>query len=451
LTELGAKSEITVAARRASSAFSGTAILIMLVWLLKGFLGISSYSPYLLLAALGFLFLDRLLRTRTNSGAAKTLSSFWWNMFVLSIYAILMILILSYVEPSGFPKQLSALIPDLVIAALVTGVLAYVSGKVTPRRETIRSMGKPMRVGAGTSVRLGAAQLSTANDGVAIPMSLSKSSSGYVLFSDMLATLETPMGTKEIKYKSPVVISGIPFSAKKSSEEEVQRLSGKSSKELIEDAKSIITAGWGWGNTDETRVDLPFIHVNESMGESDVEVGPISVHSDSTGDHVNIGPFSIDSEERHHSKHGDKDRWAWFAFTKIGSNISSRIGTINAKWNGSSLSLKGAYMRLAVGGDGFEYDPHEIKTTSPLHTLRIMQSVISLETSRFAVNVYPSRVLVRTAEGKTKSTESQQLANDLKEALTALAMKQVKDLIAGEPIDLEEMLTKTEGVLTRYA
>ncbi len=456
MIELGTTRATTVATRRITSALTGLVVIIVFIWLLGAVLHISPYSIYLLLTAIGMLFLARMLKIKLSNGAVRAVSSLFWNLFVFNVETIILIYFLGWIaslEKMSFPGQFYTLIPDFVLAAFVAGAIAFVTHQAAPPLEPVRSIGKPLLVSSGTNLRLDSAQLSTNTDGIALPMSLSKRTSGYVLYSDVEAMLDTPMGTKELKLRAPVVISGTPFKAKKASDDDVKKLTGKTSKDLIEDAKTNIgsvSANFG----QETSVDLPLIHVKEDMAGSDVEVGPISVRSDNTGDHVNIGPFHIDHEEhRHgHSKPGEQqNRWGWFTYAKTGSFITSKNGVINAKWNGSSLSLKGAYMHLAVGGDSFEYDPHEIKTTSPLHTLRVTQSGISLETSRFAVNVYSSRVLVRTADGKTKSTESEQLASDLKEALTTLAMKQVKDLISGEPIDIEEMLRTTEGVLTQYA
>jgi hypothetical protein len=463
LTELGAVKSSTVVTRKVASAFGGAAAIIVIFWLLRGLFGISAYSLYFLLAILGFLFLAAILKTRTNAGAVRAVSSFFGNLSLFSLGAIITIWVLGWIaslQGGGFPKVLYASIPDLVIATLATGVVALTLSKIAPPLEAVRPTGKPMVVNAGTSVNLDGVELSTINEGLAVPMRFSKKSSGYVLFSDLGASMETPMGVKEIKLKAPFIVSGIPFLAKNASEEDLKKLSGKSSKELSEEAKSVVSSVSEWDHLGEAGndVDLPFVHVSEGVGGSDVDVGPIHVRTDNTGDHVNIGPFSFDDEDGRprHSGRGRKEdrdkghRLGWFAYSKTGTKISSVGGAISAKWNGSSISLRGNYMRLTVGGDSFEYDPHEIKTTSPLHTLRVTQSVITLETSKLTINVYASRVLLRTAEGKTKSTESAELASDLKKALTGLAMKQVRDLLAGEPIDLEEMLVKTEEVLVGY-
>jgi hypothetical protein len=122
---------------------------------------------------------------------------------------------------------------------------------------------------------------------------------------------------------------------------------------------------------------------------------------------------------------------------------------VSAKWNGSSLSLDGDYMKLSAGSDSFSYSPTEIVTTSPLHTLRIKQDKITLDTRKFTLKVSGDEVVLRT-EDRTNSTKSDGLARDLRTLLTEASKKQVKDVMEGTPIDLGEMLAATEEVLSKH-
>jgi hypothetical protein len=106
-------------------------------------------------------------------------------------------------------------------------------------------------------------------------------------------------------------------------------------------------------------------------------------------------------------------------------------------------------MELAVGSDSFSYTPTEIKTASPLHSLHVTQDKITLDTRKFTLRVSGDNVVFRT-EDKTSRTESKALAHDLRSLLTETAKKQVKDVMEETPIDLVEMLTTTEEVLTKY-
>ncbi len=443
--ELGRTSSTTATARRVASAFGVVALLVVIVWLLRRDLGISSYSLDLLLAVFGFVFIGMVLRTEVQYGAVRAVSSLFLNLFGFCVITIVLIWILPWIDGHPLPGVLNNYVPALVIAGLVTIIAAYLIRQFAPKRGSIRAAGKPMLVHADTKLKLGAARITSVSDGIAVPLGQGEKQTSYVLFSDVQMALDTPMGTKEILLKSPVAISGIPLLASKTNEEKVRALTNKSSRELFVVARSALPDSQDFGTT--TAVDLPFVHVTESGEEDVVEVGPIHVRSGPSGDHVKIGPLEFNDREDHKKRH-DHDRW--YAYSRTGASISSRFDRINAKWNGSSMIMRQDYMKLKSGSDGFEYDPQEIVTTSALHKLRVTHNNVSLETAQFTINVQEGKVVVREQDGKLKSSQSADLARDLKSVLSELAMKQVRDIIAGEPVDLGELLERTEEVLNRY-
>ena len=106
-------------------------------------------------------------------------------------------------------------------------------------------------------------------------------------------------------------------------------------------------------------------------------------------------------------------------------------------------------MKMAVGGDGFVYTPTELETYSPLHSLHVTQSKATLNTKKFTLNISGSRVIFRTESG-SKSTDSSGLAKDLLQLLTETANKQVKSVMGGQPMELDDLLLGTEEVLKKY-
>jgi hypothetical protein len=246
---------------------------------------------------------------------------------------------------------------------------------------------------------------------------------------------------------------GIPFQGSKLNESEAVKMTGKTPKQLVADARIDTSVSEALGRSES--VDLPFIHVEENEFEDVVEVGPIKVRDGPSGDQVKIGPFSIDSHDEHHHNgwHHRHDRHGWqgkWIARGVGDSYVRADGHhVSAKWNGSSLSLDGSSMKLAVGSDSFSYSPTEVTTASPLHTLRVTQDKITLDTRKFTLKISGDNVVLR-AEDKTRSTESKALASDLRALLTETAKKQVKDVMEGLPIDLNEMLTSTEDVLARH-
>jgi hypothetical protein len=304
---------------------------------------------------------------------------------------------------------------------------------------------------------MGGTKLTVKHDTVGLPVRLSGRTIGCVLLGDVSMAFETPMGAVNVGLAGPVTTAGIPIEGKALSQGETVRMTGKTPKQLVSEIHIDTSILEALGRS--ASVNLPFIHVEENEFEDLVEVGPIRVRDGHNGGHVEIGPFSIDSDDDRdaralapgwhhwHGRHGWHGRW--IARGAGDSYVRADGHQVSAKWNGSSLSLERGSMKLTVGSDSFSYSPTEIRTVSPLHTLRVTQDKITLDTRKFTLNVSGDNVVLR-AEDKTRSTESKALAGDLRGLLTETAKKQVKDVMEGLPIDLNEMLTNTEAVLAKH-
>ena len=184
----------------------------------------------------------------------------------------------------------------------------------------------------------------------------------------------------------------------------------------------------------------------------------MSVKRGPRGDILRIGPITIDADEnfeslfrrRYWGKHGRFSPWWSVKGARDSSYIASSGRGVKARWNGSSLDLGPDSMKLKVGSDGFNYSPRELETYTPLHTLRVTQDKVTLNTKRFTLDVVGTRVILRSEDG-SKSTDSAQLARDLRALLADTAKRQVSDVLEEQPIELDEMLSGTEGLLKKYA
>lgn len=450
MIEIGHEPTITSAFRRLSEVMGGMAAIVLLVWLIRGLVGIGNYSEYLLLAGFGFVFLGRVFDTKTNSGAGRAVSSFLWNMTAVSIIVVLLIWFLGWIagiqSDTTYPVVISDKVPDLVIAAVVTGLGAYAADRLSRGVKRAVASRPPFVVREGSGPSMGEATLSAKHDTVGLPIKRSGLAFGCVLLGDVSATFETPMGVISASLAGPVTTMGIPFEGRKVRDSEVVKMTGKPPRQLMAETQVDPTVrfrrpGWGRHGRAES-VDLPFVHIHEDGIEEVVEVGPIKVREGPGGGHVKIGPFEFSDDK-------PKSYSTWIA-KGAGDSYVRRDGyEITAKWNGSSLSLESGSMTLTVGSDSFSYSPFEVKTISPLHTLRVTQDKVSLDTRKFALNISGDRVVLR-AEDKTTSTDSKALANDLRALLTETAKSQVKDVMEGAPLDLSEMLSKTEEVLSKH-
>jgi hypothetical protein len=446
-----------------ASAFGTMAALLLLVWLVRGILSISQFSKDILLSSFALIFLSRAFSTRTRSGAGRAVSSFLWNIAIGCVIVVILIWFLGWVASVQKPvlsSVFSSSVPELVIVAIATGLLAYAVRELTPRAYDgkhfafddwrlgvkkgggLRAGGPAITVRANSEVKAGKTTLSAKADTVALPMVRSGRTVGCILFGDIKASFETPMGPVSAPFLGPVTTFGIPFRGDKAGKEEVSKIDSEKVEQLIRGAQTDPATSKlnGGGHS----VDLPFVHVRDDWFGESVDVGPISVRRGPEGERVKIGSFEFNSDD-------DEDRRAsWLARGGQDSTLLrvSEEG-VSSRWNGSSLWMKGDSMRLTTGADGFFYSPVEVRTFSPLHTLHVANHKMTLDTRKFTLDVTEEKVVLR-AESGSRSTDSPALAQDLRTLFTEEAKKHIQDVMKGVPIDVDEMLSTTEEALKKY-
>ncbi len=418
MIEIGRESRMSLATRRTAATLTGMPTLLGIVWLIRGPLGIQQYSVTVLLAGFGLFFLGRVLRTETNSGAGRALVSFLWNLVPAFVGIIVSIWVLGWVaslQSDVFPTIISSRVPDLVIAAIAAGLGAFALQNLGLAR---RWTATPFMVTEGGGPTMEGTKLTVKQDTVGMPIRRKGRTIGCVLLGDVSTSFKTPMGMVSASLPGPVTTVGIPFQGKRLSKEEVVKVTGKKSNQLMEETSS---------------------------RTQDLDVGRIRVRDGCMGERWKVGPliFDWDGDGEHHPKE------RWLAKGTGNAYVTTNGQRATAKWNGSSLSIGDGSMKLAVGSDSFSYSPTEVRTASPHHTLQVTQDKITLDTRKFTLKVSGDNVVLRT-EAKTSRTESKALANDLRSLLTETAKKQVKDVMEGSPIDLGEMFSTTEEVLAKY-
>jgi len=417
LIEIGRDSKMSIATRRAAVTLGGISALLGVVWLIRGPLGIQQYSVTILLVGFGLFFLGRVLRTETNSGTGRALVSLLWNLLAAFVGIILSIWILGWVaslQSDVFPSMISRWVPDLVIGGIAVGLGAY----AVQKSGLARGRTTPFLVTEGKGPTMEGTRLIVKQDTVGMPIRRQGRTIGCVLLGEVATSFKTPMGMVSASLPGPVTTVGIPFQGRTVSKDDVAKMTGKGSDQLIEETNS---------------------------RAQNVDVGRIRIRDGCMGERWKIGPliFDWDGDGEHHPKE------RWLAKGTGSAYVTTDGHRATAKWNGSSLSIGDGSMKLAVGSDSFSYSPTEVKTASPHHTLQVTQDKITLDTRKFTLKVSGDNVILRT-EDKTNRTESKALANDLRSLLTETAKKQVKDVMEGSPIDLSEMFTTTEEVLAKY-
>jgi hypothetical protein len=363
-------------------------------------------------------FLGRVFRTETNSGAGRAAASFLWNLVAAFVGIVLSIWIFSWVaslQSDVYPTAISRWVPDLVIGAITAGLGAFAIQRLGLTR---RWSATPFVVTEGKGPTMEGTKLTVKQDTVGMPIRREGRTIGCVLLGEVSTSFKTPMGMVSASLSGPVTTVGIPFLGKMVSGDEVVKMTGKTTSQLFEESSS--------------RAD-------------ELDVGKIRLRDGCMGDRWKIGPliFDWDGDGEHHQKE------RWLAKGVDNGYITTNGHRATAKWNGSSLSVGDGVMELSAGSDSFSYSPTEVKTTSPLHSLRVTQDKITLDIRKFTLKVSGDTVFFRT-EDKTSRTESKALANDLRSLLTETAKKQVSDVMEGTPIDIGEMLNTTEEVLAKY-
>jgi len=408
---------MSTATRRAAVTLGGISALLGVVWLIRGPLGIQQYSVTILLVGFGLFFLGRVLRTETNSGTGRALVSLLWNLLAAFVGIILSIWILGWVaslQSDVFPSMISRWVPDLVIGGIAVGLGAY----AVQKSGLARGRTTPFLVTEGKGPTMEGTRLIVKQDTVGMPIRRQGRTIGCVLLGEVATSFKTPMGMVSASLPGPVTTVGIPFQGRTVSKDDVAKMTGKGSDQLIEETNS---------------------------RAQNVDVGRIRIRDGCMGERWKIGPliFDWDGDGEHHPKE------RWLAKGTGSAYVTTDGHRATAKWNGSSLSIGDGSMKLAVGSDSFSYSPTEVRTASPHHTLQVTQYKITLDTRKFTLKVSGDNVILRT-EDKTNRTESKALANDLRSLLTETAKKQVKDVMEGSPIDLSDMFTTTEEALAKY-
>ena len=479
MIEIGRERTLEIGLKKLGSVFGNIASLLVLIWLIRGWILLGSYSAAILTIAFGLVYAHHILDTRTSAGKARGLSSFLWGITTSSIIVLILILFLGWIaglQRDSIATNITDQIPNLLILAIATGIGSYATNQLAPRANGPVATGPPIKVTPSSTLDFGKVKLSTKNDSMLLPIRATKGTVGAVVYGDINAAFDTPMGKVTGYIPGPVTTIGIPFRGEKADNDEVSKLTGKTLSQLQEDTDvdttlprgEIFSQGFTPTRYGETTVDLPFIRVSKtSQGES-VKVGPIHV---STGpkpeDDVEVGPFAFNpcdfimnnNDEKTWFSSGDKPGRSrrrrgfgkrWMAKANEGNSyLSASPEGLQARWNGSSLRLKGDSMKMAVGQDGFVYTPTELQTYSPLHTLHVTPAKATLSANKFTLNIIGNKVILRS-EGGSKSTESADLAKDLLGLLTETANSQVKSVMSGQPMELDEMLLGTEEVLKKH-
>src|SRR5467141_4495588 len=258
---------MSLATRRIATTLGGVSAILALVWLIRGPLGLQQYSTSILLAGIGFFFLGRVFRTETNSGAGRAAASLLWNLTTSFVGIILSIWILGWVaslQSDVYPTAISSRVPILAVGAITAGLGAFAVQRLGLTRKWTAT---PFIVAEGKGPTMEGTKLTVKQDTVGMPIRREGRTIGCLLLGEVSGSFKTPMGMVSASLLGPVTTVGVPFQGRKVSREDVLKMTGKGSEQLIDETNS---------------------HAQ------DLDVGRIRIRDGCMGDRWKIGPLIFD-------------------------------------------------------------------------------------------------------------------------------------------------------------
>jgi hypothetical protein len=431
-------------ARRLASFFDLAFVVLLLAWLARRLMGIGAYSEPVLLLAFASLFLGRVLRTRVGMGVVRAFSSLSWNLAVFCVVSIITLWLLGWaasLQGESLPPFLENQVPSLALAAIALGLGSIALRQIAPRDARPRVERSPRVLMGNVRIPLGRVILTTKTENVLFPVTRFGRNVGSIGFGEIQAQLETPLGPMSMKIRGPYILYGISLKGQPAAEQDVQRITGRATESLRDEAERIAPQLLSRFRTRFETVDLPFVHVHEDGVWKAVDVGPIHVEEGPVGEEIRVGPITVISDRASDVP----GRWGI-------SNVSgtvlilTRRHSLQARWDGMSLKMDGNMMRLRIGEEGFEYSPNHVRTRSPLHALVISEAHASLSARGFTIRVLPEGITVRT-EGKVKTLNSPELASELREVLAEEAKRHIQNIMEGLPMEVDSTFRRVERVL----
>jgi hypothetical protein len=129
------ESKLSWFTNRTSRVLGGVSAFLVLVWLLRGIVGLQPYSATMLLVSFGAFLVGRLFKTETGQGLGRAISSFLGNLAVAFFGFIISIWFLGWIaslQNDTFPTALSSRVPGFAIGLIASGLVAYGSQDSAP-------------------------------------------------------------------------------------------------------------------------------------------------------------------------------------------------------------------------------------------------------------------------------------------------------------------------------
>jgi len=310
-----------------------TAVL-LLVWLLKGHLGIERYNSYMVYAIIALIFAFELLSVGrwigvTISGVLLALAkaSLWTGIF------------LYFGGWLGMPPKLHGLAGRAFAYAVVLGIAGFLVGRAEEKHLKWKVEKKAYEF---KGANFGDVELR--GEGKVYPIKFGSRRIGWVIDGSVEVDAETPLGKIRKTLSSPVVLWGELSVGRKTKADEdfvrsVSRLINPD--RLYRNKKSATTVDLPYGivkvyeGEDFEYVKLPFIEIIDTPHGEDVKIGPIHIRD---GHPEKIKGMLTIKELRN-----------GFQLTKVGDRLKIQTDEYSIEVDGDKVIYKSGNESLSLG------------------------------------------------------------------------------------------------------
>ncbi len=178
------------------------------------------------------------------------------------------------------------------------------------------------------------------------------------------------------------------------------------------------------------------------MFSTHVEVGPIKVIEDASGEEVKIGPLFI-KEETYKAK----------PLLYLASNsprFEAKIGLnyLKSKWDSQRLYLDEKRMVFIRNSEKLVMEGDSVKIVLRDYELRVHPKTVYMYSPNFKLIVKDSKI--KFYSNKFLHLENESLAKELIEAINEEVSTQIKDFLIGAPFDTLTLMYVVQEVIESY-
>ncbi len=429
--------------RKIGGALSTAALLLAVVWLLRGPMLLAQYGDQIILGVLILYLAANLVSIETRFGVGWAFASLIGRLARFLFISGIMLWLLSFF---GLSDPFRMLILPFIIAGLLMGMASMAASSLVGRPKMLDLRKTPFYFEPGTIYSDERVTVLLPDGGYGFKVRRYGAETAAILFSSVVAEIETEAGKFNITFRPPVMVRGRDFSkvGRRVSKDEFGE-SGFSYAKALGEASRLLTREVSRrrivGGYD--LVKLPFVHIESSEYEDVVEVGPLRIVSGIDGDYVEFGPFfKVGSYEASRRKRP----FSVVGYGEPKAELTVKPYRVTASWDGIDLEIRNGQIKIVVGESSAEVSSDRVRLSSPAYSIEIGESGMLLTMPDLRLVVKGDSISL-AFRGRVKKVRDPELASRLLRELGEVTKNQVLQLFEGFPPDPFEILERIEDLL----